>query len=103
MKIRWEQPLTTNPKLLLEEAGYHGFIDPNTQQLSYIMRLGREFYPRYHLYVTQKADALTFDLHIDQKHASYEGQRAHSGEYDGTLVEEEMARLQRWLTYYSQA
>ncbi|MFC1598124.1 hypothetical protein ACFL2M_01165 [Patescibacteria group bacterium] len=101
MKIEWEKGLKQQPRLILEEAGYHAFVDPNTDKLSFVMRLDQGFYPRYHLYVVEKPNALILDLHIDQKKASYEGQTAHSGEYDGPLVEEEVARLQRWLVYYS--
>lgn len=85
----------------MEQAGYHEFVDPNTHKLSYIMRVSSQFYPRYHVYIKHDSTQLTVDLHIDQKKASYEGQRAHSGEYEGPLVEEEIARLQRWLQYYS--
>lgn len=65
------------------------------------MRLGGRFYPRFHLYIKDKGDVIIFDLHLDQKKASYKGQRAHSGEYDGPLVEEEIGRIERWLKYYS--
>lgn len=101
MKIQWTKSLRSHPRLILEEAGYHRFVDPRTQQQSFVMRFGQEYYPRYHVYVKEETQRVTVDLHVDQKKASYEGQRAHSGEYDGPLVEEEIARLTRWLTYYS--
>ncbi len=34
-----------------------------------------------------------FNLHLDQRHSRYEGIAAHSGEYDGKVVEEESARI----------
>lgn len=102
MKIPWNYSLKQHPRHVLQEAGYHEFLDPNTEKISYIMRLAREFYPRYHVYITRQDDnGIELDIHIDQKHASYEGSRAHSGEYDGPLVEEEAKRLMRWLHYYS--
>jgi hypothetical protein len=101
MKIHWDKQLNQQPRLILEQAGYHEFVDPNTHKLSYIMRVSSQFYPRYHVYVKLNGPKVTVDLHIDQKKASYKGQRAHSGEYDGPLVEEEIARLKRWFTHFS--
>jgi hypothetical protein len=103
MKQQYTSALQRQPRHILEEAGYHQFRDPNTGKFSFVMRLGQRFYPRYHVYVKQlKNGGIEVDLHIDQKQASYEGQRAHSGEYSGERVEEEMARIDRWFTHYSQ-
>jgi hypothetical protein len=101
MKIRWQGQPKKNVDMILEEAGYHAFIDPNTGKQSFVLRLGTRFYPRYHVYINRyTAEGGEIDIHVDQKHVSYEGQRAHSGEYDGPLVEEEAARIQRWVEYY---
>ncbi|HLD21549.1 MAG TPA: hypothetical protein VJB65_01500 [Patescibacteria group bacterium] len=103
MNIPWNTPLTKQPRLILEDAGYHEFVDPRTYKVSYVMRVGQAFYPRYHVYINVEAEASgEFSLHVDQKHTSYEGQTAHAGEYNGSLVSEEAARLQRWLVYYTQ-
>lgn len=83
-----------NPKVLLQRVGYHEFVDPNTGEVSYIRRLGNEFYPRFHIYVDEDVRGFVLSLHIDQKHASYAGTRAHAGEYTGAVVEAEAARLQ---------
>lgn len=81
-------------KQALTRVGYHEFVDPNTGKLSYIRRLGTGFYPRFHAYVTAQDDgALALDIHIDQKHASYEGGTAHSGEYVGPLLDAERDRI----------
>ena len=40
-----------------------------------------------------------FNLHLDQKKPTYEGHVAHSGEYDGELVEEEAERIRRILEH----
>jgi len=102
MVIEWQKPLRAHARHILEEAGYHSFNDPNTGKESFVLRLGRAFYPRYHLYIKLlSGGGVECDLHIDQKQASYEGQQAHSGEYDGPLVEEETQRLMRWLQFYS--
>lgn len=103
MKINWTGQLQKNPRQVLNDAGYHEFRDPNTDKISYIMRLGRDYYPRMHVYITKdSAEGGQLDIHLDQKKASYEGQRAHSGEYEGPLVREEAERLQRWFIYYLQ-
>jgi len=102
MIIEYDQPVQKRAKLILQEAGYHEFVDPNTHKVSYVLRLGREFYPRFHVYITKDINGdLEYDLHIDQKKASYEGSRAHSGEYDGAIVQEEAERLLRWLNHYT--
>jgi hypothetical protein len=51
------------------------------------------FYPRFHVYLNQLPDVLEINLHLDMKKPSYEGTTAHSGEYDGKLVEEEARRI----------
>lgn len=90
-----------NEKLLMQRAGYHSFIDPNTGDQSYVMRLGRGFYPRFHVYIQSKKGTRELSLHLDMKHASYEGVNAHSGEYSGPKVEEEIGRLERWVAYFA--
>jgi len=60
----------------------------------FVRELGRGGYPRFHLYVSERgSDNWVFNLHLDQKKPVYEKQTAHSGEYDGTLVEEEAGRI----------
>jgi hypothetical protein len=51
------------------------------------------FYPRFHVYLNSLQEALEINLHLDMKKPSYEGTTAHSGEYDGRLVEEEARRI----------
>ena len=103
MILEFHHPTQQRAKVILQEAGYHEFLDPNTHKVSYVLRLGREFYPRFHVYITNdEQGALELDLHIDQKKASYEGSRKHSGEYEGPVVQEEAERLLRWLNHYAQ-
>lgn len=63
-----------------------------------IVRLlaGRD-YPRFHIYVKKdhKDEIFYFNLHLDQKQPSYEGTAAHSGEYEGELVEKEAERIKK--------
>lgn len=92
MIIRIPKP-SFQPDVVLRRAGYAPFTDPKSGEFSYIRRLGTNFYPRFHLYVDQEADGLRLNLHLDQKQASYQGFRKHSGEYDGSTVEAEAERL----------
>lgn len=54
-------------------------------------------YPRFHLYIKQKKQELIFNLHLDQKKPSYAGARAHSGQYQGPIVEAEGERIKNIL------
>lgn len=54
---------------------------------------GRD-YPRFHLYIKKEGDDLKVNLHLDQKKPSYAGSSAHSGEYEGEVVEKEGKRIQ---------
>lgn len=77
----------------LRKAGYVYLMDRYTGQESYVRRLGRGFYPRFHLYLEESHEQIVLNLHLDQKQASYEGAHAHNAEYDGETVEAEMSRI----------
>jgi hypothetical protein len=53
-------------------------------------------YPKFHIYASLNAEKKTasLNLHLDQKQPSYKGFSAHSGEYSGSVVEQEVARIQ---------
>lgn len=74
---------------ILRRGGY-GLIQNRQGVQSFVRRLGRFDYPRFHVYL----DEHYINLHLDQKQASYEGYSAHSGEYDGETVEAEGMRLE---------
>lgn len=83
--------------------GYHHLLDRRSGKDSYSKRLFREHYPRFHVYLKDKGEQLTFSLHLDQKQASYAGSHMHSGEYDGPLVEQEISALKRFIVTQVQA
>ena len=85
--------LDANPALFLRDAGYTYIESRHTGQGSYARPIGGGNYPRLHVYIEEHPNQVVFNLHLDQKQASYEGVTAHSGEYDGPLVEQEVARL----------
>jgi hypothetical protein len=97
MKKVYPLSLVANPLTVLRKAGYAPFKDPLTGEESFIVRLTAEFYPRFHLYVEQKGEQVSFNLHLDQKKASYGEGHMHAGEYDGSTVEKEMARIDGWV------
>lgn len=103
--------LTTNDTALtfMRRAGY-GYQKEGSGEIAFVRRVGSGPFPRYHAYVTEAADGrgetskrslqlaagslqLVINLHVDQKAPTYQRGRAHSGEYDGQLVEQEAARL----------
>jgi len=74
---------------LTRHLGYH----PHKNQQSFSRRLNSGQFPRFHIYIKQSSQGLEFSLHLDQKGACYEEQVAHSGDYDGQVLEEEKVRI----------
>lgn len=83
-----------SPEQWLRRFGY-ALVQNREGQVSFTRRLAGGFYPRFHLYVEPSGDKFSFNLHLDQKKASYEGITRHSGEYDSELVLEEINRLKQ--------
>ena len=84
----------------MRSLGYH-FVNRNDVELemNFVRPLTSIGYPRFHAYVKirPKNKELSFNLHLDQKRPLYKGTTAHSGEYDGELVEKEVERLKNGL------
>lgn len=95
MKTHFAKPLPVTPEQLLRAAGYAPHYDKKMGKLSYTRKLARDFYPRFHVYVMETDAVVTFDLHLDQKKASYAGSNMHGGEYEGPTVEAEMQRMKQ--------
>ncbi|HOZ56462.1 MAG TPA: hypothetical protein PLH29_04520 [bacterium] len=77
----------------VQRAGYKFIIDRNTGKESFVKILNSTGYPRFHLYLEENGDNIILNLHLDQKKPIYQGQKAHSGEYDSAIVNEEADRL----------
>lgn len=90
--------LNIPPELLLKKSGYASIYDRRTGKTSFARRLARDFYPRFHVYVEKNNEKIIFNLHLDQKKPSYQGQKAHSAEYGGELIENEIKRLKGLIT-----
>jgi len=93
MKITIENP-NTHSRNLLRRAGYaiHKNRDGET---SFVRRIQGYDYPRFHIYVNKEnaGELIEMTLHLDEKKPSYEGSKAHSGQYDGDIVKEEYTRI----------
>ncbi len=87
MKFKITNDKGYNVQTLMRHLGYHPFHD------SYSRRLGISHYPKFHVYIDDDGLELTFNLHLDQKKASYQGQVAHSGDYSGELLDREKGRI----------
>ncbi len=83
----------------LRQAGYQILENRRNENISFVRRLSSDHYPRFHIYLQNNQDSTIFNIHLDQKKASYQGQTAHSGEYDGELVKQEAMRLKSLLKY----
>jgi len=70
------------------------------EEMNFARPLTRNRYPRFHIYLKkdQNKKTLVFNLHLDQKKPSYKGSHAHSGEYEGFAVEQEIERIKQILT-----
>jgi len=67
------------------------------EEFDLVRPLSGRGYPRFHLYVGKDKikNELLFNLHLDQKKPSYKGSSAHSGEYEGELIENEAGRIKK--------
>jgi len=75
-------------------AGYH-FQKREEKEMAFVRRLTDREFPRFHAFVKVVGNKFEVNIHIDHKRASYDGSRAHSGEYDGDseLLRVETERL----------
>ncbi|RLC38550.1 hypothetical protein DRH27_01980 [Candidatus Falkowbacteria bacterium] len=94
--------LSGQAEQFLRQAGYGFIVDRQSGQESFVRRLSRDHYPRLHMYVKEVGEKVEFNLHLDQKKASYPGAHAHSAEYNGAVVEEEIERLKGLISHNTQ-
>ncbi len=93
MQIRFKKEQIVDPEKSILRCGYAKIIDRRMNKISFAKRIHRDFYPRFHVYIKIEGDSVVFDLHLDQKRPIYEGVTAHSGEYEGGVVEREGERV----------
>ncbi len=92
LTVRREQ-LNETPENFLHHAGWGMIHDRRRGVDSFVKRLGSGFYPRLHLYVDERDGLVIFNMHLDQKEASYAGSHMHNAEYDSELVAAEIGRI----------
>ncbi len=92
-----KKKLPLDPDRFLRSHGYAFITDRRRDKSSYVRRLGNHHYPRLHMYVEEADDRITFNLHLDQKQASYRGSHMHNAEHEGGVVEAEVSRLKALL------
>lgn len=97
MVIKVKKDQISDPEKFILRCGYAKIIDRRMNKTSYAKRIHRDFYPRFHVYIQIENDAIVYNLHLDQKRPIYEGVTAHSGEYDGDVVEREGERIKAYL------
>ena len=83
---------------IAREIGYRPMGVSADNEYNLVRPLAGRNYPRFHIYVRKDAEGtFYFNLHLDQKQPSYQGSSAHSGEYEGDLIEQEAERIKRIL------
>lgn len=97
-----KKQLAEAPENWLRHAGYGLIPEREDGEISFARRFSRDFYPRFHIYFKQEKDSrgnefVVFNLHLDQKKPGYQGFNRHNAEYDGEVVETEIARLKSLL------
>ncbi len=99
MKFILEKPAKENIYTLIRRIGYYPLSkDEKAQEINCVRSLDRSGYPRFHLYLKTEGNNFIFNLHLDQKKPIYKGITAHSGEYDGEIVEKEAERVKEILS-----
>ena len=78
---------------LMRRVGYGFERKIETNEEAFSRRLGINQFPKFHAYAKKEGDNLIVNLHLDQKRPVYSGVTAHSGEYDGAVVEQEAERI----------
>jgi hypothetical protein len=77
------------------KIGYIIIDSKEYNEYNMVRRLDFNNYPRFHIYLKHAGNRFIFSLHLDQKQPSYAGSHAHSGEYEGPVVREEVDRIKQ--------
>jgi len=96
MSFTLKGPFRENIHNLMRKAGYQlqgKFAEDSELAFSKPTR----GYPRFHIYLRIKDGNLLANLHLDQKKPIYKGAPAHSADYEGKVVEEEIKRIKQVL------
>jgi len=97
MQIKISKNDVSDAEHFIRRCGYGRVSDRRSGQTSYAKRLHRDLYPRFHVYIKEEKDGWILNLHLDQRAPIYAGVTAHSGEYEGEVVEKEAERIKSFL------
>ncbi len=97
MQIKISKADVPDAEYFIRRCGYGRVLNRRSGQTSYAKRLHRDLYPCFHVYIKEITDNWVLDLHLDQRAPIYAGVTAHSGEYEGEVVEKEAERIQNFL------
>jgi len=92
MKVIVKGTFAYNHRVLMQKCGFAPSKNREGEE-SFVRALGVGGYPRFHVYLDSVDEGLIFKLHLDQKKPTYGEGTAHSGEYEGEVVEKEAARI----------
>jgi hypothetical protein len=94
VKIKVKKTIVPDPVRFIRRAGY-GLT--RSRETSFVKHFDRNPFPRFHLYLDDEGENWSFNLHLDQRAPVYKGVSAHSGEYEGEVVEREVERIKEFL------
>lgn len=98
MKLRLQKDkINKNIAHFMRDLGYLHIHDRISGKNSFVKKLRMGQYPRLHAYIKEVEGSFILNLHLDQKKPSYGNAHAHSGEYTGPVVEEEVERIKSLL------
>ena len=88
----------------MRSAGYHyEGADQKTKEFKFYRSVSDNLFPRFHIYgFLDKSKTLSLSMHLDQKAPVYQGSTAHSGDYEGEVIEKEAARIKQSLMLVSE-
>jgi len=95
MKFQIRKNLKTTLFLVLRECGYQLLSQGEAGEGNFVRAIHGARYPRFHVYAKERADSWELNLHLDQRRPVYKGTRAHGGEYEGSVVEQEAERIRK--------
>lgn len=97
MKIEIKNP-RQNPVALIRKCGYIPWYDFRFKKASFIRRLTRAYYPRFHLnYFYNKEGSLILDLHLDARRPMHKKGIRTSEDEESEVVKKEGERIKRIL------
>lgn len=77
---------------LVRKFGYRPLGTTPEGELNCVRPLAGD-YPRFHIYLKESPQVLSFSIHLDQRKPVYEGTTAHGGDYDSDVVKQEVDRI----------